>query len=265
MCRAGVLQAGAPRAAAAQGRVGSQDLAEEARARLPPRSEAVERDMRLLELFSGTGSVGEVFRERGWEVVSVDICPAPGAHCDIVADILTLDPREIGQAHGRFDCIWASPPCTQYSIARTTAKTPRDLALADSLVSKAIEFVEVLNPRTFFIENPWTGMLRHREVVAGLPDPVRCDYCRYRARYRKRTAIWTNSALEGLLCSPGSRCEAWDRGHPTTAQRGNSSSVSRITMGRPDVRYSVHELHRIPRPLCEEAERRAAERSRVDD
>ena len=34
----------------------------------------------LLELFSGTGSVGRVFREAGWDVTSVDLDPKAGAH-----------------------------------------------------------------------------------------------------------------------------------------------------------------------------------------
>ena len=43
--------------------------------------------MRLLELFSGTGSVGNVFREHGWDVVSLDRdMPA-----DISTDILDWD------------------------------------------------------------------------------------------------------------------------------------------------------------------------------
>ena len=45
--------------------------------------------MRLLKLLSGTGSVGEVFRERGWEVISLDINPKSNA--TIIADILTWD------------------------------------------------------------------------------------------------------------------------------------------------------------------------------
>ena len=43
--------------------------------------------MRLLELFSGTGSVGNVFKDHGWEVVSLDRDMA----ADIQTDIMDWD------------------------------------------------------------------------------------------------------------------------------------------------------------------------------
>ena len=73
--------------------------------------------LRLLELFSGTGSVGRAFRERGWDVLSLDI--APGRH-QIRMDIMDWDYKAYDK--GEFACIHASPPCTEHSRARTTAK-----------------------------------------------------------------------------------------------------------------------------------------------
>jgi hypothetical protein len=137
--------------------------------------------MRLLELFSGTGSVGDVFTERGWQVVSVDIAPAPGAVCDIEADILTLSPREIEEEYGRFDCIWASPPCTQYSRARTTAKTPRNLTLADSLVQKAIDFIEELQSRGVVHREPILGAAPDQGGCAGVASAGACGLLQVRA------------------------------------------------------------------------------------
>jgi hypothetical protein len=198
--------------------------------------------MRLLELFSGTGSVGEVFRAAGWETVSVD--NAPTGPCDVIADILTLDPVAIDAQYGPFDVVWASPPCTEYSAARTTAKLPRDFAKADRLVAKALEFIRVLRPRFWFIENPFTGLLKGRPIMAEMPF-VTVDYCRYGMRYKRRTAIWTNSTrLEGLLCRPGSRCDAWDGAcHPSRAQRAGKG---------PGDRHGLRELYRLPRALVED-------------
>ena len=119
--------------------------------------------MRLLELFSGTGSVGRAFEAAGWEVTSLDADLRTPA--DIHADILTFDFRVWHPGH--FDAIWASPPCTEYSIARTTARTPRDLDLADSLVQRAIDAIIYLRPTVWWIENPATGLLRTRPVVDG--------------------------------------------------------------------------------------------------
>ena len=40
--------------------------------------------MRLLELFSGTGSIGRAFEALGWEVTSLDLEGEPTIKCDIL-------------------------------------------------------------------------------------------------------------------------------------------------------------------------------------
>jgi hypothetical protein len=202
---------------------------------------------RALFLCSGTGSVGRPFRRApGWEVVDVDRDGRFGA--EVVADILTWDYRAAFQP-GHFDVVWASPDCTQYSMARTTAKTPRDLEGADRLVARCLEIVRYLTPRLWFLENPDSGLLKGREVVAGLPF-ARVDYCMYGAPYRKRTRVWTNA--EGLwtprLCD---RSHLVDGGrHAKTAQRraGKLAGGAR----RADDECTLDELHALPGELCEE-------------
>jgi hypothetical protein len=193
--------------------------------------------MRLLELFSGTGSVGRGFAAHGWEALSLDLDPR--APATIHVDILDWDYTEFFPGH--FDCIWASPPCTEYSIARTTAKTPRNLDLADSLVKRTLELIAYFRPSCWWMENPYTGLMRKREVVAGLPF-AKVDYCAYGSLYKKRTALWGNVPFEGRLCNKA--CAGWDgRGHIAVAQRLGSRS------GQPG--QALATLHALPDALVE--------------
>ena len=59
--------------------------------------------MKLLELFSGTKSVGKVAEQLGYEVTSVDL-----KNADINCDIMNWNYTVYESGH--FDVIWASPP-----------------------------------------------------------------------------------------------------------------------------------------------------------
>ena len=206
---------------------------------------------RLLELFSGTGSVGAAFQARGWDVVSVDLDPAGGP--TIVADI---DIWEGWRDYpvGYFDCVHASPPCTQYSRARTTALVPRDLVGADALVRRTLEIVFALQPTCWLIENPYTGMMKDRPVMQWLlPTMKVVSYCKYGSPFKKATAIWSNLALwqPRRCCSKLFPCDVMvDGRHPATAQRapGKAPGGGR----RSNDSFALNELYRIPAALCDE-------------
>ena len=199
--------------------------------------------MRLLELFAGTGSIGKVFGEKGWEVISLD--SDPKANATICTDIRDWDYTTYPP--GYFDVVWASPCCTQYSIARKRAKTPRDLVGADSLVQMALEIIHYFSPAVYFIENPATGLLKTRTFMQGLPytDVDYCCYCDW--GYRKRTRLWSNTGMVGKLCPGKGQCPNMDGDrHKSTAQQGKNKSVAGDIYG---YNHQRNELHRIPPKL----------------
>ena len=204
----------------------------------------------LLELFSGSGSVGEAFRRQGWEVVSVD-CDGK-CHASHTVDILDFDYTNLYEK-GTFSHIHASPPCTEYSIAKTIGK--RDFEKADKIVERTLEIMAYYECG-YTLENPWTGYLKTRPCMMHLPPPRVVSYCKYGMPYRKNTAFW--DTLGDLWqppprCSKFSRCDGLQEGrtrHPCVAQQrpGTDADPSRTT----DPRYSTRQLYVIPRALCDE-------------
>lgn len=207
---------------------------------------------RLLELFSGTGSVGRVFAERGWDVYSVDLDPKSGA--SYVGDVMAWDPTQFRPSD--FHCVWASPPCTHYSIARTTAKTPRDLEGSDALVRRTFQIIAYFaagdDAFPWFVENPQTGLLKSRDLMQGIPF-VDVTYCKFPGSpgYRKATRLWTNRAEALALRVPPPCCRAdpcaflVNGRHPVTAQRGPARGSDT------DTRMPLSTLHAIPAGLVQ--------------
>ena len=95
---------------------------------------------RLLELFSGTGSIGAAYKQIGWDVVSLDIDPKfiP----IIVADVMDWDYTAYPPGH--FDVVWASVPCTEYNRAKTIGA--RDFDLADKVVERTLAIIDYFRP-----------------------------------------------------------------------------------------------------------------------
>ena len=199
----------------------------------------------MLDLFSGTGSVGEVFRRRGYEVVSLDSSAA--AAPTILADIRQWRYWEEYQP-GDFDVIAAGVPCQEYSTALTTR--PRRLEEADELVAKTFEIIDSFKPRLWWVENPRHGLLRHRPVVAGRPY-LDADYCCFSGwGYQKPNRIWGSPEVVGrgdVLCD-GKTCPNL---LPVDTKEDWHRRPHRQRLGGDRMRFDTRAKFRMPQKLVE--------------
>ena len=136
---------------------------------------------------------------------------------------------------GYFDFVWASPPCTEYSIAKSTGV--RKIDEANKIVLKTLEIIDYFKPKHWVIENPQTGYLKKQVFMLGLGF-VDVDYCKYGFDYRKRTRLWNNvrNFVPRALCCRGfGYCKGFANGkHKKQAQKEFCT---------------VKELYRIPESL----------------
>ena len=158
--------------------------------------------VRVLELFSGTGSIQKVCVERGWDVLSLD----RDLKADIKEDIMTWDYKK-DYKPGDFDIITASPVCLWWSKLRNTWIGRKIKAHGDKIITKELllediekygkpmvdkvrEIIDYFKPKYWWIENPQTGKMK--EYITDL-DYYDVDYCKYSNwGYKKRTRFWTN-------------------------------------------------------------------------
>jgi len=150
--------------------------------------------MKVLELFSGTGSVSKICKELGWEVYSIDI-DDKFYPVDKKINILEWDYKSLDF---KPDIIWASPPCNSFSsmlFCSHTKEQQIDRIEKEGLplMDKTLEIIDYFKPKYYFIENPKSGHMK--EFIQGIPF-IDVSYCMYGFQYRKHTRIWTN--LEGF-------------------------------------------------------------------
>ena len=202
--------------------------------------------MKVLELFAGSRSIGKVADELGYEVLSVDVNNFEGI--DLVKDIEFLTKEDIPFIP---DVIWASPPCTTYSIAaishhRDMGKPKTDFAAkSDRLVLNTLKLIKEYNCK-YFIENP-RGYLRKMDFMLGIPKTT-VWYCTYGDIRAKPTDIWSNN-IYSLFNVNGWKPRAICFNGNTNCQHQPAPRGSRTgTQGM----KNNYERSKVPYELCKE-------------
>ena len=196
--------------------------------------------MRVLDLFAGTGSSTEAFADAGHQVITVEMDPSFPA--TITADIMELEADDL-KGYGPFDFIWASPPCTAFSVASISyhweiidgKHIPKTAAAVYSqeVVAHTLKLINELQPRYWMMENP-RGKLRKLDVVANLPRTT-VTYCQYGDDRMKPTDLWGHfpPSWEPKSCSNGDTCHvSAPRGSQTGTQGLKGAKLrSRVPYG----------------------------------
>ena len=208
--------------------------------------------MNLLELFAGSRSVGKEAEKLGFNVFSTDVNEFD--KIDYAIDINAFDVNKVPFIP---DVIWASPPCTYFSVASIGKHWNKDHTPKSDNALKGVEYVKStlkiidyflkLNPDLkFFIEN-LRGKLRKLKVVENL-DRTTVWYCQYGDIRAKPTDIWSNhifSVFNEQGWKPRKECFNGNKDcHHQPAPRGSQTGTQGLK--------GNYERSKIPQQLCEE-------------
>lgn len=201
----------------------------------------------VLDLFAGTGSSTQAFEDRGHHVVKVELDPSHNP--DLVADVTQLDPKMLLREYGQFDFVWASPPCTAFSVASighhwagdAHFKRPKTQFAVEAqlVVQSTFSLIDALSPTVgYLVENP-RGILRKLDVVMGRNRST-VTYCQYGETRMKPTDLWGGIGPDGWM--PSRSCRNGDPCHesaPRGARTGTQGIVGAKDRSRVPYRLST--------------------------
>lgn len=189
--------------------------------------------MLIFDLFSGTGSATQAFVDNGDTVIRFEINRSMPA--DDRSDLLMIKGQELVEKYGRPDFVWASPPCTSFSVASVANHWKKEgdeyVPLTESasygrlLAMRTVELIFEIDPKLgYAIENP-RGLLRTMPFMQDL-ERMTIHYCQYGDKRQKPTDIWgvIPNWIPRTPCSPGASChEPAPRGTHGGTQGMNSA------------------------------------------
>jgi hypothetical protein len=202
--------------------------------------------MKIIELFCGTKSISNEAIKQGHKCFTIDI--SPKFNPDLCCDILDLNQNHIPSEFKNPDMLWASPPCTTFSVASMGhhwtggkgAYIPNtDEARTGVMIMRAtVNAITWINPKKWFIENP-RGLMRKLIFITSHHVRHTVTYCQYGDKRMKPTDIWTNC----YLWNPRTPCKNGDMCHES-APRGSKTGTQGIN--------GAKDRSRIPNQLCQE-------------
>ena len=135
----------------------------------------------ILDLCGGTGSWSKPYKDAGYDVRNITL-PDYDVRWWLCEQELKKDIKNV---YG----ILAAPPCTHFSLARTTVKTPRDFIGAMEIVGACLHIIWNIRAdhklAFWCLENPM-GYLRQ---FLGKPA-FTFDPCDFGDHYTKKTDLW---------------------------------------------------------------------------
>ena len=205
--------------------------------------------MKVLELFAGSRSFSKVAENLGHNIYTTDI--ESFDKINQVCNIFDFDINKMLKEFGHPDIIWASPPCTTFSVAsighhwkggnKAYIPKTKDAELGIKIVFEAKYIIKLLNPKYFYIENP-RGLLRKLPVMTK-ENFIRNTvwYCQYGDKRAKPTDIWTND----YNWSPKPVCKNGNPDcHHERAPRGSRTGTQGLK--------NDYERSKVPSELCRE-------------